>query len=202
MKIGYGNVGKYEGPYEALPGVHLEKDGLFQVEFDRDWKLEQSKSNNENWYVTGTLKILDPDFAGKAVPYCRQMVQGRDKDNNGMERGFLDIRVSIGELTVEQAAALVAAKESEDIPEVLADRLGGKKAYARLVTGYTNNDPTRPKTELSGFVTQKFYLQEAAANRHRQSPRPLAKKATANGATPAPYSPGGAAGANTTGAAF
>lgn len=202
MKIGYGNVGKYEGPYEALPGVHLGVDGLFQIEFEKDWTLEQSKNNQENWFVQGTLKILDRELAGKSVPYCRQMVQGRDKDGNGMERGFLDIRVSIGELTVEQAKALVEAKESDDIPQVLAERLGGKKGYARLVTGYTNNDPSRPRTELSGFVTAKFYAQEVAANRHRQPPRTLAKKATANGATPAPYNPGGAAGANTSGAAF
>ena len=202
MRIGYGNVGKYEGPYEALPGVHLGVDGLFQIEFDRDWKLEQSKNNQENWYVEGTLKILDQDLTGKAVPYCRQMVQGRDKDGNGMEKGFLDIRVSIGELTVEQAKALVEAKEADDIPEQLSERLGGKKGYARLVTGYTNNDPTRPRTELSGFVTAKFYMQEVAAGRHRQPPRSPQKKATVNGATPAAYNPGGASGANTAGAAF
>jgi len=204
MKLAYGNVTEYNGPRESQGFIFLGTDGNFHVEFQPGWLLKESDSTAGNWFVEGNLKILDEDHAGKIVPNCRVMIAGRDKNGEGMERGYLDIQVSLGDKTVEQAAEMVKKKESQDLDNDILAKLAGRKAYCTFKTGYTNGKPPQSRTELGGFITQANYEKKKKDNLIRWAPRAQSKQASANGA-PQPYNAGGAPqaqGTDTTQTAF
>lgn len=181
------NFGNHKG-YTTYDGdgaaALLDFDGFFAVQLKR-FKLQMTKSEPAKPMAKLTLKLHPSEKLGAQTIYAQALIDGEDKNGDNMGRQFLDVLVSFGLFTEEQAQQKADRGEAAD-PDALLSAV-----IAQELTGYVEvqADTYQNKTssKVNNFVTKAIYEREVNGGTAR---RPRSGGA---GAAPAGNGPGKAA---------